>query len=1577
MFYELLKTEGAKRFLSKLHDDTANGRLHMTDGADTGNFVAGRSGAEINAAGDAEVNTAIVRGSTALRGDVTFGHAPLDKDFSGGGVYEDENGNVHLEADYLKIHKKATFAEVEIQQTSYIGGRVVNSPANGFTVTEVVPVDTSGNVITKRDYTQDGNGFPYTCPFVFGNFKVVPDFDSQSVTRYRLYFNDIDEDTGKQANMTWAVGDQAMCQTFNVTAANGGVGSRYWFRLVKAVAKNNDATDEEHYGHWYIEVDKADCDTGSDVPEVGDKVVMLGNRNNTERQGAIIMTSAGNGNDNSVPYIRIYRHISGYNLGNAEKVLEMSKDEFYVRAESLTMLIGQDDVRTFQDVLNDLVSQISDVADQMDESFKVWQGTTTDTPTLQNYPASGWGTQSEPYSEHVGDFYFTSNGLCYRFTWNKNESNPVYSWVQVTDQGIIDHALQISDKKRVFVSEPTKSAAYDIGDLWVNAVYPSSGASQGSIANNVILVCKRAKVPGEDFNIAHWQAASTELDQFVQNVLPDAISEAIAEQEDKQVVSYFSEFADEWPTWEDTDSEHVGDTWYIKSVMVGDAGDPETSSDKNLPHSLEAQYDGEDLLVVWSKIESNGTTSYNWIVSQDEVTWQSMRIAYTAKDTADGKRRVFVSQPTTPYDIGDLWVQGSNGDLYRCERKRDTGSFNSSDWGIGTKYTGDESLNTFIQTVYNPTIAGIEDQLDGVIETHFGNGVPTLQNAPAVDWNTTELRENHLGDMFYDNDSGIGYRFSKDNGTYKWVEVRDSGVTQALAAAAAAQDTADGKRRVFVGTSNPHPPYDVGDLWAAGSTGDLKRCQTKKVKNESFSASDWVLATKYTDDTTANEALQQLDNMANDGILTRQEKPRVADEWSRISAEYAAEQDKLQIYEDEHADIYAEVLEMYDLPSNYGDARDALYEYLFNNTNGVLKSMTTDTTLPSATIGSKVYTGAELFTKRFKDYYDAFNVLENAFTEAAQLSAEKSLTALNRIDDDGYLTLTEKKFLESQWGTGTINTTTHQYEPTTKGSLTVVYETLVTTANLYAINTNTSERYSVDGANLQYKTIYDRFCQSYLMLMTAWANHWSQITEDTILSTFASYSVGRLHSGASYMYADNMDGLFTLYYLYKNAIENVLDTKVKSETDANKTDIATLNTWTTTGAGGQGIASWNNFVGTFDKTKDENNNDIFITKEGGGVRAGMTDAGLDLYYKDGSGNYQKATMGLSVQDGKAYAEIQADQIKLEGVTTINDGFKVNLDGSFEANRGTMSGLITNRPTFITALNAASVTSIRRDWYTGQIACFIDVETLGREVIFYVSPADSDNRTIGNTGVRRFPIGYNAFNSGDAIYAHESVTIAYRESSAEYTGENLFSLMHNTWGCDTSGMYVDLPHYPSSYLDLYGSSYVSFLSLATSEEKEGLYREYLGKEVLSSSEETTANTSDTTGAWPIYRELRLAQIFGERVRKAREMVGSKITIRGYGNTTGNAFYSTKFYGIATQTTGTKNGDTVSYWHFPDGDEAGYTVSEIYDVIGGNGNVLTLECRELTDIDDNIFVGWVASASTESYYDRYTLGLEDNV
>lgn len=164
-------------------------------------------------------------------------------------------------------------------------------------------------------------------------------------------------------------------------------------------------------------------------------------------------------------------------------------------------------------------------------------------------------------------------------------------------------------------------------------------------------------------------------------------------------------------------------------------------------------------------------------------------------------------------------------------------------------------LNKFIETTAG-NLEEIQKQIDGSITTYYYSGVPTLSNLPASEWPLEEYI-NHIGDLYYDKDTGYAYRFVFDGETneYEWLELSDSSVSEALAIANAAKDTADSKRRIFV--SEPKPPYDVGDLWVQGTAGDIVVCQLSRATGN-YDAGDWITASKYTDDTVAEAIVDEL-----------------------------------------------------------------------------------------------------------------------------------------------------------------------------------------------------------------------------------------------------------------------------------------------------------------------------------------------------------------------------------------------------------------------------------------------------------------------------------------------------------------------------------------------------------------------------------------------------------------------------------------------------------------------------------------------------------------------------------------------
>ena len=208
----------------------------------------------------------------------------------------------------------------------------------------------------------------------------------------------------------------------------------------------------------------------------------------------------------------------------------------------------------------------------------------------------------------------------------------------------------------------------------------------------------------------------------------------------------------------------------------------------------------------------------------------------------------FGQRSTSTYELSSLKLEKGN---------------KATDWTPAPEDTT-ASIQTYVDT--------LQFQVDHMAEIYYGTAVPTLSNTPASNWDTNDIKDIHVDDLYYNTSTGYCYRFIKSGSTYSWTRIKDSDITAAATAASNAntaagnaQTTANNantlagqKRRIFV--SQPTPPYEVGDLWVEGSNGDIKKCKTARATG-SYTASDWELASKYTDDTLANEANDKIDNL--------------------------------------------------------------------------------------------------------------------------------------------------------------------------------------------------------------------------------------------------------------------------------------------------------------------------------------------------------------------------------------------------------------------------------------------------------------------------------------------------------------------------------------------------------------------------------------------------------------------------------------------------------------------------------------------------------------------------------------------
>ena len=169
------------------------------------------------------------------------------------------------------------------------------------------------------------------------------------------------------------------------------------------------------------------------------------------------------------------------------------------------------------------------------------------------------------------------------------------------------------------------------------------------------------------------------------------------------------------------------------------------------------------------------------------------------------------------------------------------------------KNYSDLKLTAYSQQV-TQAFNDIQAQLDGQVESWYYNYDPTMNNAPASEWTTEKLKQEHEGDTFTNIDTGQSWRFVNDNNTWQWKVIADTAAAAALLAAQQAQATADNKIRNFMVV--PTPPYEEGDLWIKDD-GTILFCINEKKSGQVYNSNDWEEKVKYTDDTVANQALEE------------------------------------------------------------------------------------------------------------------------------------------------------------------------------------------------------------------------------------------------------------------------------------------------------------------------------------------------------------------------------------------------------------------------------------------------------------------------------------------------------------------------------------------------------------------------------------------------------------------------------------------------------------------------------------------------------------------------------------------------
>ena len=589
----------------------------------------------------------VALGRIVFRQGVLFGNFKSGFLGSGGAVLIDENGSSHAEFDFLTVRRKAVFKELTVEELTHAGGQIIVSPAS----------------MVCSDVQDMGDS-------------------------YRCFFETKGSD-GETIYNQFDIDDQARCQTFNKW------GNRYYWRLVVGVGEN------------YIDLSKTDMDSGSDIPQAGDRIVQLGNRNDTTRQAAQIISCFG---ENSPSYV-MYNGINSYSLVDknitgiiynqqTQEPQMYSYGSFYfgdrdISASDATFITyqqreGETKKKVFiqadvklgpgssglgnLDEWGDLDQSIKDLAQEAQQAQKAAEDAQKTADDAQK-EIDGWvadgvisplekqGLKDE-FARIKADYQDVQSGYNKYGLGNPTDYNLAYAEYY----NVLSEILS-SPEQNVPVPSNFDTIQDTYYDRWVDALEAIAAAAKTAVTNAQESANDAQQTASEALLMAQ------ESKDYIDNTLPDEIAN-INKKLDGVVETWFYPYSptlsnEPAATWiKDGEQEkHIGDMFLNNQEYVDDETTPDAGK-------------------AW-RWEKNTSGDYFWNQVADSDAVKALQDAAKAQDTADQKRRVFVTTPYPPYDVGDMWTQGPSGDIMRCIKARATGSYTASDWDKASKYTDD------------------------------------------------------------------------------------------------------------------------------------------------------------------------------------------------------------------------------------------------------------------------------------------------------------------------------------------------------------------------------------------------------------------------------------------------------------------------------------------------------------------------------------------------------------------------------------------------------------------------------------------------------------------------------------------------------------------------------------------------------------------------------------------------------------------------------------------------------------------------------------------------------------------------
>lgn len=279
--------------LSSVHDDIAQGFI---------TFVKGLMSNQL----------------AQLKGGASFG--------SDGSYSFDKDGNLVIESARSR----------DFDEMLQNGFALKRNPTSGKYTLSISDLIVWGRMVintleARKKYAIGGNVYLSGASSKIQYVEKVYSEDGETVVGYKCYILKDDGTMATQNN--WVVGDQALCQTFDIEeGVYQNVSNQYYWRLVTQVSEENVAITEKYIDKdgneqirelyegqkfaWVV-LSRDDCDKNSGIPASGDTIVLDGHRltenedtDYTERTNVLMLEATGSGSPRIIALTGVvdYKH---------------------------------------------------------------------------------------------------------------------------------------------------------------------------------------------------------------------------------------------------------------------------------------------------------------------------------------------------------------------------------------------------------------------------------------------------------------------------------------------------------------------------------------------------------------------------------------------------------------------------------------------------------------------------------------------------------------------------------------------------------------------------------------------------------------------------------------------------------------------------------------------------------------------------------------------------------------------------------------------------------------------------------------------------------------------------------------------------------------------------------------------------------------------------------------------------------------------------------------------------------------------------------------------------------------------